>query len=166
MKDARFVTMENIVPLNAPVDSAGTAYATAFVDMKNALHATFLYFVGVMTAASADQNITVTMEAATAAASGSEVAIPFKYRVSGAVGANTWGAITDATTAGISIDTTGTEGVMYAIDIDPAALDGKLADARFVRMVVGIDAGGTVTLNAGWAVLDPRYPQLTHKSAT
>jgi len=166
MKDARFVTMENIVPLKAPVDSAGTAYATAFVDMKNALHATFFYFVGVMTATSADQNITVTMEAATAAASGSEVAIAFKYRVSGAVGANTWGAITSATTAGISIDTTGTEGVMYAIDIDPAALDSALADARFVRMVVGIDAGGTVTLNSVWAELDPRYPQLTHKSAT
>jgi len=33
-------------------------------------------------------------------------------------------------------------------------------------MVVGIDAGGTVTFNAAWAVLDPRYPQLTHLSAT
>ena len=43
MKDARFGFGENIVPLKAPVDSAGTAYATPWVDLKNALHATFFY---------------------------------------------------------------------------------------------------------------------------
>jgi len=165
MKDARFVIGENFVPLRAPVDDAGTAYASPFVDLKNALHATFFYYAGVVTAASADQAVVITMEAATAAASGSEVAIPFKYRLSGATGANTWGAITDATASGFSFATTD-DGKMVAIDINPAALDGLLADARFVRMVVGIDAGGTVTLNAAWAVLDPRYPQLTHLSAT
>ncbi len=166
MKDARFGIGENIVPLKAPVDSAGTAYATPFVDLKNALHATFFYYMGVVTAASADQNIVVTMEAATAAASGSEVAIAFKYRLSGATGANTLGAITAATSTGVSLDTTSADGKLLLIDIDPAALDSALADARFVRMVVGIDAGGTVTLNAAWAVLDPRYPQLTQLSAT
>ena len=166
MKDARFAFGENIVPLKAPVDSAGTAYATPFVDLKNALHATFFWYAGVVTAASADQNIVITMEAATAAASGSEVAIAFKYRLSGATGANTLGAITAATSTGVSLDTTSADGKLLLIDIDPAALDSALADARFVRMVVGIDAGGTVTLNAAWAVLDPRYPQLTQLSAT
>ncbi len=165
MKDARFVVGENIVPLTAPIDSAGTAYATPFVGLKNVLHATFFYYAGVVSAASADQAVVITMEAATAAASGSEVAIPFKYRLSGATGANTWGAITSATASGFSFAPTD-DGKMVAIDIDPAALEGSLADASFVRMAVGIDAGGTVTLNAAWAVLDPRYPQLTHKSAT
>lgn len=165
MKDARFVFGENIVPLKAPVDSAGTAYATPFVDLKNALHATFFYYAGVVTATSADQPVVITMEAATAAASGSEVAIAFKYRLSGATGANSWGAITDATATGVSFGTTD-DGKMLMVDINPAALEGALADARFVRMVVGIDAGGTVTLNSAWAVLDPRYPQLTHLSAT
>lgn len=165
MKDNRFVIGENVVPLKAPVDSAGTAYATPWVDMKNALHATFFYYAGVVTATSADQAVVITMEAATAAASGSEVAIPFKYRLSGATGANSWGAITSATASGFSFATTD-DGKMVAIDIDPAALDSALADARFIRMVVGIDAGGTVTLNSAWAVLDPRYPQLTHLSAT
>ncbi len=165
MKDNRFVIGENVVPLIAPVDSAGTAYATPWVDMKNALHATFFYYAGVVTATSADQAVVITMEAATAAASGSEVAIPFKYRLSGATGANSWGAITSATASGFSFATTD-DGKMVAIDIDPAALDSALANARFIRMVVGIDAGGTVTLNSAWAVLDPRYPQLTHLSAT
>ncbi len=165
MKDARFAFGENIVPLKAPVDSAGTAYATPWVDLKNALHATFFYYAGVVTATSADQAVVITMEAATAAASGSEVAIAFKYRLSGATGANTWGDITAATSTGYSF-ATDADGKMLLIDIDPAALDSALADARFVRMVVGIDAGGTVTLNSAWAVLDPRYPQLTHLSAT
>ena len=165
MKDARFAFGENIVPLKAPVDSAGTAYATPFVDLKNALHATFFWYAGVVTATSADQNIVITMEAATAAASGSEVAIAFKYRLSGATGANTWGDITAATSAGYSY-ATDADGKMLLIDIDPAGLDSALADARFVRMVVGIDAGGTVTLNAAWAELDPRFPQTTHLSAT
>jgi hypothetical protein len=134
--------------------------------LKNALHATFYWYGGVVTAASADQNVIITMETATAAASGSEVAIAFKYRLSGATGANTWGAITQATATGASLDTTSVDGKMLLIDIDPAALDSVLADAAFVRMVVGIDAGGTVTLNAAWAELDPAYPQLTHISAT
>lgn len=165
MKDARFAFGENIIPLKAPIDSAGTAYATPWVDLKNALHATFFYYAGVVTATSADQSVVITMEAATAAASGSEVAIAFKYRLSGATGANTWGSITSATSTGFAFTTTD-DNKIALIDIDPAGLDGLLADARFVRMVVGIDAGGTVTLNSAWAVLDPRYPQLTQLSAT
>jgi hypothetical protein len=169
MKDARLVFGENIVPLKAPVDSAGTAYATPYVDLKNALHATFLYYVGVVTATSADQNVVVTMEASTAAASNAtEVAIAFKYRLSGATGANSWGAVTAATSTGVSLDTTSADGKMLLIDIDPAAIEAAHGqrDARFVRMVVGIDAGGTVTLNAALAILDPMYPQTTHLSAT
>lgn len=164
MDDNRFVFGANIVPLKAPVDSAGTAYATPFVNLKNYLHATFFFYFGVVTAASADQGVVITMEAATAAASGSEVAIAFKYRLSGATGTNTWGAITQATSAGYTF-ATDADGKMLAVDIDPAALDSALADAQFVRGVVGIDAGGTVTLNAVWAALYPRYPQLTHQAA-
>jgi hypothetical protein len=168
MKDARFGIGEHIIPLKAPVDSAGTAYASPYVDMKGALHATFFYYVGVVTATSADQNIVVTLEAATSAASSAaEVQIPFKYRLSGATGTDTWGAITSVAAAtGASLDTTTADGKMLLIDLDLASLEGLLADARFVRMVVGIDAGGTVTLNAAWCVIDPRYPQLTQQSTS
>lgn len=166
MKDARLGIGENIVPLKAPIDSAGTAYATPFVDLKSALHATFFVYFGVVTATSADQSVIVTMEAATAAASGSEVQIPFRYRVSGATGANSWGAITSATASGGATILTTDDNKMLLIDVDPAGLDNLLADARFVRAVVGIDAGGTVTLNAAWAELEPRYSQVTHISAT
>jgi len=165
MKDARFVFGENIVPLVAPQDIAAVATATPFVALKNALHATVFLYFGSITAASADQAITVTLEAATAAASGSEAAIAFNYRLSGAVGANTWGAISAATSSGVSIATTDDNKIL-AIDVDFAGLDTELADASHIRAVVTPDAGGTATLLAGWVVLEPRYAQLTHKSAT
>ena len=149
MKDVRQVVNENVVPLKAPVDSAGTAFATPWVDLKNALHATFFDYFGVVTATSADQNIVVTMEAATAATSNAEVAIAFKYRLSAATGNNTWGAVTAVAATGLSLDTTSSDGMMLMIDIDPAALEAQLADARFVRLVQGIDAGAPERVGMG-----------------
>ena len=161
---------ENILPLKAPVDSAGTAYATPYVNLKDSLHATFLVYFGVITAASADQDIIVKVEASTAAASNAtEVNIPFKWRLSGATGANSWGAVTTAVAAnGVTIDTTADDGKLLLIDVDPAVIEAAHGerDAKYVRVVVGIDAGGTVTLNSVIALLHPRYPQATHLSAT
>lgn len=165
MNDIRLGYGVNFLPLKAPVDSAGTAFATAWVDLKHQLRCTFLDFFGNIAAASADQPVIVTIEAATAAASGSEVAIAFKYRKTGVAGANTTGALTSATSTGITVGTTD-DGSVYIIDIDPADLERQLADARFVRLVQGIDAGGTATLNSVIAILSPRYAQTTHLSAT
>jgi hypothetical protein len=55
-----------------------------------------------------------------------------------------------------------------AIDLDPAIIEAAHGqrDARFVRVVVNLDAGNTVDLNAIWAELDPMYPQVTQLSAT
>ena len=164
MKDNRFVVCENIVPLVAPQDIVATATQTPFVSLKNALHGAIYIQFGSITAASADQAITVTLQAATAGASGSEVAIPFSYRLSGAVGANTWGDITAATASGMSIATTDDNKIL-AIEI-PGGLDTLLADATHVRAVITPDAGGTATLVNSFAILEPRYAQLTHISAT
>lgn len=169
MKDNRYGFNTHIVPLKAPVDSAGTAYATPYVNLKDALSATFLVYFGVVTATSADQPVVVTVEASTAAASNAtEVQVPFNYRASGATGTDTWGAITAATAAGgMSVATTD-DGKAYIVEVDPAAIE-KLhgqRDAKYVRLVVGIDAGGTVTLNSVVALLDPAYPQATHLSAS
>lgn len=169
MKDARFVFGEHIVPLKAPVDSAGTAYATPYVNLKDALHATFFVYFGVVTATSADQNVVVTLQASTSTTSNAtEVDLAFKYRLSGATGTDTWGAITTVASTGVSLDTTTVDGKMLAIDLDPSIIEAAHGqrDAKFARVVVGIDAGGTVTLNSVWAELDPVYPQTTHLSTS
>jgi hypothetical protein len=163
MKDNRLAFGEQVVPLVAPVDSAATAYATPYVNLKNALHCTFYAYFGVVTATSADQSVVLTVEAATAAASSAtEVAIAGKFRKSGATGTDTWGAVTTFGATGVEVITTA-DGSLYAIDIDPAVIEATHGsrDAKWVRLVVGIDAGGTVTLNAIWAVLDPAYVQTT-----
>ncbi len=166
MKDARFGILDNILPLLAPVDTAATAVATPFLDMRKALHSTVLVYFGVVTAASADQNIVVTVTAATSAASTSETAIAFRYRLSGATGANTWGAVTSVAATGVSLDTTASDGKMLLIDIDPAALPAVGADNVFVRVIVTPDGGGTVTLVSALAISDPHYSSVTHQSMT
>lgn len=160
-----FVQYDNIVPLLAPQDIAAAATATPFVDMRTANDLAFLIAFGSITAASADQAITVTVEAATAGASGSEAAVAFNYRLSGAVGANTWGAITAATTAGVSIATTDDNKLLW-IEIDPAAVLAAKADARYVRAVVTPDAGGTATLVQACAIIDAAYKQTTMVSVS
>ncbi len=161
----KFAQYTNFVPLVAPIDTAATAKATPFLALKNALSAAFLIFFGVITAASADQAVTVTVEAATTGASGSEAAVAFSYRLSAAAGANSWGAVADATTAGLSIATTD-DGKGLWIEIDPAAIQAAKADATHVRVVVTPDAGGTVTLVSAWGLIDPAYKQASMESAT
>lgn len=169
MKDARFGFGEHIVPLKAPVDSAGTAYATPYVNLKDALHCTFFAYFGVVTATSADQNVVVTIEASTSTTSNAtEVALAFQYRLSGATGTDTWGAVTAVANTGLSLDTTTVDGKMLAIDVNPAIIEAAHGqrDAKYVRLVMGIDGGGTVTLNGVWAELDPMYVQTTHLSVS
>jgi pyruvate-formate lyase len=169
MKDNRLGFNTHIVPLKAPVDSAGTAYATPYVNLKDALSCTFLAYFGVVTATSADQSVIVTVEASTSTTSNAtEVQVPFKYRASGATGTDTWGAVTSATAAGGLTVLTTDDGKAYLIEVDPAVIEATHGqrDAKFVRLVVGIDAGGTVTLNSVVALLDPAYPQTTHLSAS
>lgn len=166
MKDARFGILDNILPLVAPIDTAATEKRTPFLDLRKALHTTILVYFGVVTAASADQNVIVTLQAATSAASTSETAMAFRYRLSGATGANTWGAITSATSSGVSLDTTTVDGKMLLIDIDPAALPAIGADNFFVSVVVTPDGGGTVTNLAVLAITDPQYASVSHQSMT
>jgi hypothetical protein len=155
---------ENIVPLLAPIDKAGTAAATPWVDMKTAHSLSFLVYVGVITAATADAVVTVTVEAATAAATGSEAAVVFSYRLSDATGANAWGAVTAATTAGATFASTD-DGKAMLVTVDPAAVQAAKADARWVRAVI-TPTDFSVCLVTALAVIDPRYKQTTMKSAT
>jgi len=153
-----FVEYENVAPLLAPVDIAGTATATRYIDLNLSHEATIFVFFGGITTASADQTAgpTVTIQAATAAASAAnEVNVEFQYRLSATVGTNTWGAVTSAS-AGVDLTVTG-DGMMLAIHIDPAKVQSLLTDARFVRAVITPGTGGATCLVAVWAVMNSRY---------
>jgi hypothetical protein len=153
----RLGQIEQVVPCLAPVDAVATEKDSTFVALKGAQRISFLLFFGVITAASADQVITVTVQCASSAASTSELPMPFLYRVSGAVGTDTWGAIVAATTAGFTVDTTAQDNKLYLIDVDPHAVPAIKANASYVRLEVVPDAGGSATLCSIIAIISPRY---------
>lgn len=155
---SRFVQDENVVYLLAPQDTAATGLPTPFLALKTIVDGTLYVAFGNIAAASADQAVTVTLEAATVGASGSEAAVAFDYRLSSAVGTNTWGAKASATTSGVSIGTTD-DGKILAINIDPAAIQAAKADATHIRAVITPDAGASATLVTAWASFTPSYKQ-------
>lgn len=155
----------NIVPLLAPVDTAATAIACAFLDLKTAHEASFLVSFGAITSGTADSNVTVTVTAATVQAGTSAAAIAFNYRLSDAIAANAWGAVTAATSSGVAIGSTD-DGKLLMIEIDPAAVQAAKADARWVNVVITPTADHSVTIAGVCALINPRYRGATMVSAT
>lgn len=161
-----YLMYDNVVPLLSPVDTAATALTTPYVSLAQAHDLALCFHFGSLTSTSADQYCTVTVEATTSAASAStEVTIPFTYRKSGAVGANTWGAATTATTAGVQMLTASEDDMMLFIFIDPAAVLADQPDASHVRAVI-TPTEGVVSMASAFAIINGRYHQTTHISAT
>lgn len=155
----------NVVPQVQPVDAQATARTGQWISLKQAHKISFLAMFGVITSTSADQSATLYVEATTAADSTSAVYVPFTYRKSGAVAANTWGAVTAATSAGLAV-TTDDDGFNYWIEVDPSALVANTEDAYQVRLIMAPDAGATVALYSAIAFVEPRYSQATMNSTT
>jgi hypothetical protein len=164
-----FGEYENIVPLVAPIDGTTGSPASPYMDLKLAQAASFLLYFGVVTSTTATDELTVTLEASTASTSNAgEETIPFKYRLSDTVaGGNTWGAITDATSAGLDLGaSTVFDGMALLIDVDPAAVAAKKADARWVRLQITPAAAYSVLLYTVIGFIRPRYLQTTMKAVT
>lgn len=157
-----FVQYDNIVPLLASVDIASTITATPYIDLKTANHCAFLVNFGLITSASADTEV-VTVEAATAA-DGMEAAVTFRYRLSGAVGANTWGAVTAATTAGVALDPSTDDNKCLWIEVDIDALAAN--DYTFVRLKLTHTTDMTACLVSVVGIVDAIYKQTVMVTAT
>jgi len=157
MNDLRYGMNSQIVPLISPLDTAASALASPFVKLSNAHRCTFLVSFGTITGDSVD----VTVEAATAAASGTEIAVPFVYRLSGAVGSDTWSAVTTADSGGVAAAATDDDKILL-IDYDPATN----ADYNYVRLVATPGSSASAVEIAVMAVLEPRYGQLDPVSST
>lgn len=165
MNDITLGYKTNIRPLIAPQDITTSATASAWVNVTKQLECTFLVYFGNIAATSADQSVIVTVEAATAAASSTEVAVAFRYRLTGIETGNTIGANTAATTSGVAVTTSDDKKILL-IGVDLAGLDSALADASHLRVVITPDGGATATLVAALVITKPRYPQVTQVSTT
>lgn len=156
-----YIEYDNFIPLLAPADVASTITATPYMDLKYAQRAAFLVFIGAVTSASADIEC-MTLEGATAP-TGVEAAVGFTYRLSGAVGANTWGAPTAVGTTGLEIGLTDDNKIIW-VEIDPSVM--AASDYRYVRLRFTdvTDMGAFIPSVIG--VVQSRYKQYTHLSAT
>lgn len=156
------VGYDNIIPLLAPQDIASTATATSYMDLKGANRAAFLISIGAITTATATDTEVITIEGATAA-DGTEAAVAFSYRLSGALGANTWGAVTACASTGLSIASTDDNKLVW-VELDLGTM--AASDYRFARVVLTDTPDMTAFLVGVVGVLDVKYKQTTFVSAT
>jgi hypothetical protein len=156
-----FVGYDNFIPLLAPADITGTVTASAYMDLKGANRAGFLVAFGAITGTSTDTEV-VTVQAATAP-DGTEAAIAFSYRLSGAVGANTWGAITTVASTGVALTVSDDDKLLW-IEINPDAMAAN--DYRYVRVLLTDTPDMANCLVGVIGVLDASYKQTTFVSAT
>ena len=107
--------------------------------------------------------IIIAVEAATAEG-GTEAAIGFRYRISAAVGTNTWGAIASVANTGLGMGADDSDDMYVWIEIDPDVLAAN--DYRYVRLWLKQSVALEACLVAVNGVLEARYKQFTHITAT
>jgi hypothetical protein len=156
-----FVGYDNFIPLLAPADITTTATRSSYMDLKGANRAAFLVCFGAITGTTTDTEV-VTVEAASAV-DAAEAAVAFSYRLSGAVGTNTWGAITAATTAGVALTVSDDDKLLW-IEINPDAM--AASKYRYVRVLLTDTPDMANCVVAVMGVLDASYKQTTFVSAT
>jgi len=156
----------NMLPLLAPQDITNAETVSSYMDLKYAHKAAFIVHFGAITSATTADSILITVECASVE-TGTEVAVDFDYRISGALGTNTWGAVTAATSAGFSI-LNAVDNVIVWIEIDPGKIvaDTGITDARYARVNLSSPADMTATLVGVIGVTETRYKQTTYNSAT
>ena len=159
----RFVGYDNIVPLIAPVAGTTGTLETTYIDLRGAQNASFLVMFGTITSTTAANYLAITVEAAVTEG-GAEALIGFDYRVSGIVGANTWGAITSVGVAGYVGAIPALDNNMVWIDLDPATLAAN--DYRYVRLLATPTDSLDTYVVAVVAIVESRYKQTTFVSAT
>jgi hypothetical protein len=155
--------INHYVPLIAPVDLVDTSVATPYVDMAGLLGLTFVVMLGVLTGGATTALETVTIESSsTGASNASEAAIAFNYRQSSAVGTDSLGAVTAATSTGKAL-TMSDDGKMLLVNVDPSIVGNAITNktGRYCRLVITKSATMSVALVSVLAVCRPRYASAT-----
>jgi hypothetical protein len=169
MSGIRFAQGLQVVPIYAL--TAGNADAeSTFVKLENMQWLSFLVNVGTITNATDSVVVTVKTTAGSTDAStaAGDIAIPFWYRESSAVGGDDWGDVTYVSTGsdGLTIAATD-DNKLFLIDVDPSIIPSKDADAAslYIDLDNTITSTDTVIIDI-IGVFEPRYPQVEQKSST
>src|SRR5688572_4109576 len=116
---------ENKKELNllAPQDIVATATPSAYINVKNAAGTIELQIpFGAIASTDSTGEVVVTLEASTAGSSNAtETPMAFRYRLSAAVGTDTMGANTSATSSGVAVLNTSDNTTLFLF-VEPDAL--------------------------------------------
>lgn len=165
MKGIRYAEGLKVLPILAPADITTTATNTQSIQLREAQWVTFLVQLGAFTSDSTDV-VVLTVESSTAASTAAtDEAIPFSYRKSSAVATDSMGAITAATSDGLTLTATD-DNVTVVIDVDPAYVASKDTDAAYLRVVATPTSDVASLLIGVHAIIEPRYPGNSMNSAT
>jgi len=149
----------HVVPILAPV-SITAATNTDVVGLKEYHAAKFLVPCGALAV-----NLTVTVLKGTTTVPGASAAIAFRYRLSSAVGTDTMGAWTAATTTGVALTASTDDGKMLEILVESSELTPVSGTEYPYVMLTLTPASASACLVSAVAVLEPRYAQAVPPSA-
>jgi len=158
-----FLGYENVVMLVAPQDIASTATTSPYMKFAYAHKAAFLVIFGAVTSTTVTDTFVITVQAATAEG-GTEAAIAFRYRRAGALGENTWGAVTSVGATGVAVASASDDNCMYYVEVDPDELAAN--DYAVARVVLTDSVDMEACLVTVLGATQPRYKQTTHISVT
>jgi len=160
-----FVGYDNIIPLLAPQDIASTTTICGYMDLRNAQKASFLVQFGAITSATTTDEFVITIVASSVDSGVAGTAIDFRYRKSGALGANTWGAVTTVAAAtGLGMGADDSDDMYVWIEVDPDELAAN--DYRYAAVTLTDNDDMTACLVSVAGIIEARYKQTTHISAT
>ena len=144
-------------PVLSPVDIVSTATNTTHVKVTGH-HVTFLVYFGTITG----DSVAVTVEESSAASTTSAEAVPFRYRLSSAHTASTWGAVTTADSGGVDV-TASQDDMILMVEVDPSDLtDGD----NYLSVLLSPGASASAVEVAAICLQEERYVGATPMSST
>ena len=167
MKQAHAEVLKTVIVL-APQDITATATNTNWMDVDQCVgQVEFEILFGALTATdSSTSEMAVTVLASTSADTDAGTAIAFSYQLSEALGTDTMGAVTAATSSGITINSSTDDNKVLVIYVEPAVLKAVGEDYRWACVNIDGTTNVTAALVAGMAHYTPRYAQASQPSST
>ena len=163
-----FAEKVQIVPLRAPAASTDS-FNSGAVKMKNVQWLSFLVQWGAMGGGATSTYAFKPRSATANTTAAGDTALPFSYRLASAVGADSWGAITDVAADTAVTVTEAQANRALLIEIDPAAIPGLDSDAEYCYLECVAAGDGATDANYAMSVVGliaPRYPQNANLGTT
>lgn len=155
------------LPVLAPVDAVATAKLTSYINTRRVGTGPieFEILFGNLTSSDSSGEIVVTVEANdvndTSSSDNNEGAIAFYYQLSSAVGTDSIGATTAATSSGVTLTQASNDNMALYVYVDP-----NVAAKKYVRAVITPSGDATATLVAASARFIPRKAQASMNSSS